>query len=69
MSTLVHGTEAEHRATLERARKAGVDYVWSGDVRRNEYLAENLQFGIDNKIIQTKWVEKDQESGWRIKWL
>ena len=69
MSVLERGTEAEHRATLDRARKAGVSYVWSGDVRRNPYLRENLQFGVDNKVIETQWVEKDQESGWRIKWL
>lgn len=69
MSTLVHGTKEQHRATLRRAREAGVDYVWSGDIRRSPYLAENLQFGIDNKILTTKWVEGEQESGWMIKWL
>ena len=67
--TLEHGTEEEHRATLQRARDAGITYIWSGDVRRNPYLAENLQFGIDNKIVKATWVEGDQESGWNLKWL
>lgn len=69
MSQLKYGTEEEHRATLDRARENGVTYVWSGDIRRNPYLAENLQFGVDNKIITTTFVENDQESGWEITWL
>ncbi len=68
ISPLTYGTEEEHRATLARAKDAGVDYVWSGDVRRNPYLLENLRFGEEAGIITTKWVESDQESGWKIHW-
>jgi hypothetical protein len=66
---LVLGTEAEHRATLERARKNGVSYIWSGEVRRSPYLAENLDFAIQERILEATPVEEAQESGWRIKWL
>ena len=66
---LKYGTKEEHLETLKQARKTRVDYVWSGDVRRNPYLAESLQFGVDNKIIEIQPDERDQESGWRIIWL
>ena len=66
---LKHGTEEEHRATLERAKKNGLSYIWSGTVRRNEYFAENLKFGIHHKIIKATPVEFAQESGWNIEWL
>jgi hypothetical protein len=68
MSELIYGTEREHRDTLARA-KGKVDYVWSGDIRRNRYLNENLQFGIDNGIIKTEFVGSEQESGFNITWL
>lgn len=68
VSPLEHGTEAEHRATLARAKAGGLTYVGSGDVRRNRYLAENLRFGEEAGIRTTKWVESDQESGWEISW-
>lgn len=65
---LVHGTEEEHRGTLERARKSGITYVWSGDIRRNPYLAENLRFGQEKGIIEVKETSSHQESGFNIKW-
>lgn len=65
---LQHGTEEEHRATLERAKAAGLSYIWSGDIRRNAYPRENLRFGGESGILSTKWVESDQESGWEISW-
>lgn len=68
VSPLRHGTESEHRATLARAKAAGVKYVWSGDVRRNQYLAENLRFAEESGLLTTEWVESDQESGWKLKW-
>ena len=68
ISPLEHGTEEEHRATLMRAKAAGVSYIWSGDLRRNPYLAENLQFGEEAGILTTKWVECSQESGYNITW-
>ena len=68
VSQLRHGTEEEHRATLKRAKAAGISYVWSGDVRRNQYIAENLRFAQEAGILSTEWVESDQESGWKLKW-
>lgn len=68
VSPLRHGTEEEHRATLKQAKAAGVFYVWSGDVRRNQYLAENLRFAQESGILSTEWVESAQESGWKLKW-
>jgi hypothetical protein len=67
---LTHGTEEEHLGTLERAKKANITYIWSGDIRRNPYLAENLRFGQEKGIIEVTEVESraQQESGFRIKW-
>lgn len=69
ITPLEYGTEEEHRATLQRAKENGVSYVWSGDVRRNRYLAENICFGEEAGILTTEYVEQSQESGWNIKWL
>lgn len=68
---LNHGTEQEHRATLQRAKDNGITYVWSGDLRRNQYLAENLAFGEKAGILKTEFTEdyEAQESGFNIKWL
>ena len=68
VSSLEHGTEEEHRATLARAKASGLTYVWSGELRRNRYLAENLRFGEAAGILTTKRVESDYESGWEISW-
>lgn len=65
---LEHGTEEEHRATLMRAKERGITYIWSGDVRRNPYLAENLRFGVECNILTAEWIETEQESGWCISW-
>jgi hypothetical protein len=65
---LRHGTIDEHLGTLKRAKEAGLSYVWSGDIRRNPYLAENLRFGEEFGILTTEWVESDQESGWLVFW-
>jgi len=68
VSLLEYGTEEEHRATLNRAKEGELSYVWSGDIRRNAYLRENLRFGEEAGILTTKWIESDQESGWKISW-
>ena len=65
---LKHGTEEEHRATLQRAKANGVEYIWSGDIRRNKYLAENFNFGIQEGIFEATEAEDTQETGWWIKW-
>lgn len=68
---LEKGTRKEHLDTLIRANKGGLSYVWSGDIRRNSYLRENLAFAEDEGIIKTTFVEswEAQESGWNIEWL
>ena len=67
---LKHGTEEEHRGTLERAKADGIDYISSFDMR-NSYLRENLVFGQNENIIELEDVThyEAQESGWNIKWL
>jgi hypothetical protein len=71
MMELKLGTKEEHLATLQRAKDGGLSYVWSGDIRRNAYLRENLAFAEDEGIIKTTFVEswEAQESGWNIEWL
>ena len=66
---LLHGTQEDHLGTLRRAKENEIDYIWSGDVRRNPYLAENINFGIEEGIIQADYEELEQESGWLITWL
>ncbi len=66
---LIHGTEQEHRDTLKRAKANGVEYIWSGDMRRNRYLAENFDFALENKIFEATEAKDSQETGWWIKWL
>jgi hypothetical protein len=68
---LEQGTRREHLDTLIRANKGNLSYVWSGDIRRNPYLRENLQFALDEEIIEATFVEyyEAQESGWKIEWL
>jgi len=58
-----------YRDTWKRAREMEVDYIWSGELRRNKYLRDCLNYGIDNKIIEAKYVEGQQESGYNIKYL
>jgi hypothetical protein len=69
--TLEHGSREEHLATLQRAKAGGLRNVWSGDIRRNRYLSENLKFGEEEKIIDLEWYDnrEDQESGYKVKWL
>ncbi len=69
MSALQHGTEEQHRATLRRARDAGVDYIRSEAIRDNPRFAESLRFGVANKLLETEWVEYELSNGWKIKWL
>lgn len=68
LTVLEYGTETEHRATLARAKDNEVDYIWSGDLRNN-YLRENLRFGIEAGILKAEYIESDQESGYEITWL
>jgi len=67
--TLEHGTREEHIATLKRAKSNGVASIWSGDISRNAYLRENLNFAEDEGIVKLKPYELEQESGWDVEWL
>lgn len=69
--TLEHGTEEEHIGTLERAKQRGENsfYVWSGDLRRNAYLRENLNFGVDRGLIRLEEVDMSQETGYDVFFL
>lgn len=62
-----HGSESEHRQTLERARDAEVNYLWSGDMR-SDYLRENFNFALSEGIFTADFIESEQESGWIIAW-
>ena len=64
-----HGTRDDHVATLRRAKDAGVRSIWSGDIRRNAYLRENLAFAEREGFVRLTEYESDQESGWDIEWL
>jgi hypothetical protein len=67
---LEHGTREDHLGTLERAREAGIDRVWTGDIRRNAYLRENLRFGQEEGIITVEMVEdyEGQQSDFLLTW-
>lgn len=69
----VHGTEAEHKATVERTKRnnPGKSFsIWSGDIKRNAYLRENLQYMEERKIATNKLQDVgDQESEIVITWI
>lgn len=71
MIELIHGTREDHLATLRRALAGGVQSVWSGDLRRNAYLRENVAFAEAEGILTTKpYDDRDaQESGLTLTWL
>jgi len=68
---LCHGSIKEHLGTLRRANSKGIDSVWSGDIRRNAYLYENLCFGEYYEIIDVnlKVDYKEQYSSFKMTWL
>lgn len=66
---LEHGTREEHIGTLKRAKDHNVMSIWSGDIRRNAYLRENLAFAEDEGFVKLTPYELEQESGWNIEWL
>ncbi len=68
---LIYGTAEEHTATIERTKAAnpyGLS-VWTGDIRRNQYLQENLAFleeqGLGTVTLDTS---DEQQSNFVIKW-
>lgn len=67
---LQYGTTEEHLNTAKRAKANNITYVWSGDIRHNPYLAENLEF-IQYKNLATVQFKENydgQESGFILKW-
>jgi hypothetical protein len=64
-----YGKEEDHHATLNRARKAKVSYIWSGHMKRNAYLLENFQFALLSGAFKAESIEQEQESGFKITWL
>ena len=68
---LLQGTREEHLATLERAKlkhPSGFS-IWTGDVRRNPYLYENLGFAESENIATVKLDVREQESYFVISWV
>ena len=65
-----HGTEQQHRDTLQRAEDRRVSYIWSGDLR-NMYLMENLDYGQAAKLISVEFVDDrvNQETGFKITYI
>ena len=68
---LEHGTRDDHLGTLRRAKANKITSVWSGDLRRNAYLRESLNFGIEEGILKVEDYDyaEAQESGFNIIWL
>ena len=67
---LQYGTYEEHKATAERAKANGVSSVWTGHLRRNPYLQENLEFIQEENLAEVS-LEVDyegQSSDYIIKW-
>lgn len=61
----------EHKATIARTKEAHPDglEVWTGDIRRNAYLRENLEvmkyLGVADIELD---VSNDQQSNFVIRW-
>ena len=66
---LVHGTEADHRATYARAKANSPKglTIWTGDL--NLYLAENLNFMKENGLAKVTYQEETQASYYLVEWL
>lgn len=60
--------EEEFKATITRAKESGVDYIWSGDLARSEYLRNCLHYAEVNGLVKKEFVEMEQESGYRVWW-
>lgn len=70
MKTL-YGTMDEHKGTIERARAASGETltIWSGDIRRNRYLAENLEVMKFLGVADITFDDSDdQESNFIVTW-
>lgn len=68
---LVHGTREDHIATAERAKSNNIRSIWTGDIARNEYLQENLDF-IQMEGLATVTFEDNvaaQQSNYIIHWM
>jgi hypothetical protein len=67
----VHGTLDEHKATIVRAKAANPSglSVWTGDIRRNAYLRENLEVMRFLNVADIELDDSDdQQSNFVIRW-
>lgn len=65
------GMLEDHLGTVRRGRAMGDCLVWSGDLRRNAYLRENLAFIEANRLAEIAEVVsyEDQCSYVKISWV
>jgi hypothetical protein len=57
---LTHGTEEEHLGTITQAKANKVDSVWTGEIRRKRYLAENLAWAEAKGLISVKFRDDER---------
>lgn len=67
---LEYGTYKEHKATAQRAKDNNLNSIWTGDLKRNPYLRENLSFIQEKGLAEVDLkVDYDgQSSSYVIKW-
>ena len=64
-----YGTESEHRATADVAKAKDIRMVWTGDIKRSLYLAENLEFIQETGLAVVSIVMGDSQSSYyKIEW-
>lgn len=65
---LNHGTYEDYMGT---AKENNFNSVWSGDLKQNSYLAENILFLQDSGLLTIKLVEdfEGQSNIYIITWL
>jgi len=60
--------EDNFREVLADAKHRKVSYIWSGELR-NESLCECLKFAERTGLLELEWIEMEQESGYKVRWL
>ncbi len=64
---LQYGSHDEHVATIQRAKENSVTNVWTGDLKRKPYLAENLNYCESIGLIETEFVsDKDAQESYYL---
>lgn len=64
----VHGTEAEHKATYERTKSYNPEgfRVWTGDIKHNVYLQENLDYMTHNELATITIDDSDEQESFFV---